>query len=69
MAPDCSDRPPGGQNVSVQRILGLVGVCRSTVGDLVGLPARQLASFMDDVDEVWLLDPFLDQPDGVERCG
>ena len=25
--------------------------------------ARQLAAFMDEIDEVWVLDPFLDQPD------
>lgn len=50
----------------MQTIAGLLGVCHSMVGSLVALPARQLATFMDEVDEVWVLDPFLDQPDGSD---
>lgn len=50
----------------MQTIVGFLGACQSMVGALTGLPARHLASFMDEVDEVWLLDSFLDQPDSVD---
>lgn len=49
-------------------IVEILGSCQAGLTDLVGLPARQLASFMDDVDEVWLSDTFLDQPDSVDRA-
>jgi len=45
-------------------IVGLLGSVTSSVVELAGLPARHLAAFMDDVDEVWLVDSFLDGPDG-----
>ncbi len=54
------------QNDVMQTIVGFLGACQSMVGALTGLPARHLASFMDEVDEVWLLDSFLDQPDSVD---
>ncbi len=45
-------------------ITHLLGNCRSAVRALAARPARGLASFMDDLDEVWLIDPFLDPPEG-----
>lgn len=51
----------------MQMIVRLLGTCHATLTGLVGLPARQLTSFMDDVDEVWLADAFLDQPNGIDR--
>ncbi len=47
-------------------IVGLLGACQSMMGGLAGLPARHLAAFMDEIDEVWVLDPFLDQPDTAD---
>lgn len=38
----------------------------ASLAHAAGRPARHLASFMDDVDEVWLVDVFLDQPDSFE---
>lgn len=52
----------------METFVSLLGTCRTAVLDLAGLPARHLASFMDDADEVWLVDAFLDQPDGSRRC-
>ncbi len=31
----------------------------ASLADVAGRPARHLASFMDDVDEVWLVDVLL----------
>ncbi|QXC59454.1 hypothetical protein KSP35_13705 [Aquihabitans sp. G128] len=47
-------------------IVGFLGSVTTSVVELAGLPARHLASFMDDVDEVWLDDAFLDQPDRTD---
>lgn len=44
-------------------IADLVGTCRAALVDLSARPARQLTSLMDDFDELWLTDTFLDQPD------
>ncbi len=64
-------RGPGGQSGSM--LSGAVGTLADRVravpaslADAAGCPARYLASFMDDVDEVWLVDVFLDQPDGFD---
>lgn len=46
----------------------LVGTCRAALIDLVGRPARRLTSTMDDFDELWLTDLFLDQPDPDRSC-
>ncbi|HEX2577418.1 MAG TPA: hypothetical protein VHK88_13770 [Aquihabitans sp.] len=43
--------------------LGLLGAWLTALVGLADLPARRLASFMDDLDEVWVQDLFLDQPD------
>ncbi|CAN5756269.1 hypothetical protein BH10ACT1_BH10ACT1_42660 [soil metagenome] len=49
---------------AMSTIVGFIGSVGHSVVGLAGLPARHLSSFMDDVDEVWLVDAFLDQPDG-----
>jgi hypothetical protein len=51
---------------AVPSIADLLRTGSAIVAEVAGLPARQLASFMDDVDEVWVVDAFLDQPDRFE---
>jgi hypothetical protein len=50
----------------MQQIVGVVGACRSALVDLIGLPARHLTAAMDDFDELWLSDTFLDLPEGAD---
>ncbi len=44
-------------------ISGLLQSCGRHLQGLAALPAESLASFMDEVDEVWVSDAFMDQPD------
>lgn len=39
---------------------------RRVIDDLAALPAQHLASFMDDVDEVWVSDALMDQPGRID---
>ena len=53
----------------MDRFMGLLRTCRHDLEACAGGPARWLASFMDDVDEVWLDDTFMDQPGSLDRAG
>lgn len=48
-------------------IAGVLGKITASVTGPVGAwtarPAHQLSTFMDGLDDVWLLDAFLDQPE------
>lgn len=48
----------------MNKIVDIFGVGFAALVAMVGLPARRLTAFMDDVDEVWVVDAFLDQSDG-----
>ncbi|MCU1499975.1 MAG: hypothetical protein JWM47_3928 [Acidimicrobiales bacterium] len=59
--------------VHMSTIVGFLGrISGSVVGPVTALaafPAHQLVSFMDGVDDVWLVDAFLDQPDTADAPG
>lgn len=40
--------------------------CCELVTEIAHEPARSLTAFMDGVDEVWMLDAFMDQPDSAD---
>lgn len=40
--------------------------CCDLLTEIAHEPARSLTAFMDGIDEVWLADAFMDQPDSAE---
>lgn len=47
----------------MRAISALLHAATRQLDRLTALPAQTLAHFMDDVDEVWVTDVFMDQPD------
>lgn len=44
----------------------LSGHCRELLSEIARVPARSLTAFMDEVDEVWMVDAFMDLPESAD---
>ncbi len=51
----------------MERIAGVVGVCRTLVAGVLAAPVHHLTAAMDDFDELWMADLFLDQGESADR--